>query len=167
MLWSAHLLQCQYDTGMPHLPVWWHTRVLPNHLFLFCPLQGDPGGVIGIVPLKGDRGFPGTPGLPVRCVYACSMCVFVNIHACVNGDIFHCNFHVSPSFSHTPRSLPGIKWTSWTYRTSRTSWLSGTQSELLLQWWTIYPPTESVINFTSHGILFILRHTNSIKQKSN
>lgn len=28
-------------------------------------MQGEPGGVIGIVPLKGDRGYPGTPGLPV------------------------------------------------------------------------------------------------------
>lgn len=46
--------------------------MLQNHLFWFCLLQGDPGGVIGIVPLKGDRGFPGTPGLHVRCcVYVC------------------------------------------------------------------------------------------------
>lgn len=34
--------------------------------FIYCFLQGDPGGVIGIIPLKGDRGFPGSPGFPVR-----------------------------------------------------------------------------------------------------
>lgn len=32
----------------------------------FPPPQGDAGGVIGIIPLKGDRGFSGAPGLPVR-----------------------------------------------------------------------------------------------------
>lgn len=44
---------------------------------LSAPPQGDPGGVIGIVPLKGDKGFSGTPGFPVRLVH-----LRVNIHAC-------------------------------------------------------------------------------------
>lgn len=49
------------------------TQVFTTTYFLFCLLQGDPGGVIGIVPLKGDRGFPGAPGLPVRlCMCVCS-----------------------------------------------------------------------------------------------
>lgn len=36
--------------------------------FFFFLLQGDPGEVIGLLPpslLKGDKGFPGQPGLPV------------------------------------------------------------------------------------------------------
>ena len=66
------------NTSRTDLLVWSDTAVLPNHLFLLCLPQGDPGGVIGIVPLKGDRGFPGAPGLPVRCVYSC---------VCVVGDM--------------------------------------------------------------------------------
>lgn len=63
---------CKKYMSAPSSSVMKHsTMVLPNHLFMFCSLQGDPGGVIGIVPLKGDRGLPGTPGLPVRCVDAC------------------------------------------------------------------------------------------------
>lgn len=60
---SAHVLQCQTIQAL-------HIFYLPNHSFFFWPPQGDPGGVMGIVPLKGDRGFHGTSGLPVRHVYA-------------------------------------------------------------------------------------------------
>lgn len=96
-------------------------RHLPNHSFLFCPLQGDPGGVIGIVPLKGDRGFPGTPGLPVRHVFKKmkpDRQTFLNV-------VF-CNW---PTYTF----IAGTSWTCWACRTSRTSWLWGTQSELLWQ----------------------------------
>lgn len=53
-----------------------------KHLFLLCLLQGDPGGVIGIDIQKGERGFPGNPGLPVRCVFVC-VCVFLKMYTCL------------------------------------------------------------------------------------
>lgn len=39
-------------------------------------LQGDPGGIVGIIPQKGDRGLAGSSGLKVSvfimmCLYTC------------------------------------------------------------------------------------------------
>lgn len=51
-----------------------------NCLKLFCLLQGDPGGLIGIVPMKGEKGYPGTPGRPVRSACVCEhavMCLYM------------------------------------------------------------------------------------------
>lgn len=50
-----------------------------NYIKFFCLLQGDPGGLMGIVPMKGEKGYPGTPGRPVRSAH-----VFVNIQSCVH-----------------------------------------------------------------------------------
>lgn len=50
---------------------------LPNHLIRFFVLQGDPGGVVGIIPVKGDKGYAGTPGFPVRLFVFLRRCMHV------------------------------------------------------------------------------------------
>lgn len=43
--------------------------IVKNQHFWCFPPQGDAGGILGIVPLKGDRGFAGTPGFPVSSLH--------------------------------------------------------------------------------------------------
>lgn len=77
--------------------------------------------MIGIIPLKGEKGFSGSSGLPV--------CVHLRQFTCVptkENKHFHPGIFI---FALTHFSLSGPKWTYRTDGATRTTRLSRTQSE--------------------------------------